>query len=336
MTIITRFKNLIKDAQNIVITTHLHPDADGLGSQIALCISLKSLGYTCFCVNEENMFERYRYLDPTGVVLSFHDYQKMHPSHSKEIDLFIVVDANNHTRIGENMTTLVEKSKEILFMDHHPCAQEIAALHCIDTTAAATGEMVGRIIKAIGVEFIPEISLPLYTSILIDTNSFRYPSVTSETHKLVSELMKAGGVKSPLAYNLIYGTKKIGHIQMLGMILSSAQITDDESIAWLSVSEEKLSKYHVDAEDTLAFVNYLLVLDNVKIACMFREQGQAVKVSMRSSGDVDVGIMAQALGGGGHNHSAATIIQGSLETVTKHTIEKLKIMLKNASAHPRN
>ncbi len=329
MTLITRFKGLIKEAHHIVISTHLHPDADGIGSQIALCIALKSLGHDCICVNEEGILERYHYLDPTGVVLSFHDYHKNAHAHPKEIDLFMVVDANTHTRIGENMTKLVEKSKEILFMDHHPCAHEVAALHCIDTTAAATGEMVGKIIRSLGVEFTPEITLPLYTAILIDTNSFRYPSVTSETHKLVSDLMKAGGVKSPEAYNLIYGTKKIGHIQMLGMILSSAQTTEDESIAWLSVSEEKLSKYQVDAEDTLAFVNHLLVLDKVKIACMFREQGHTVKVSLRSSGDIDVGIMAQALGGGGHNHSAATIIQGPLEVVLKNTIQKLKVMLKD-------
>ena len=142
-------------------------------------------------------------------------------------------------------------------------------------------------------------------------------------------MMKAGGVKSPEAYNLIYGTKKIGHIKMLGMILSSAQTTEDEKIAWLSVTEEKLSKFQVGAEDTLAFVNHLLVLDNIKIACMFREQGNSVKVSLRSNGDIDVGIMAQALGGGGHNHSAATIIQGPLDTVIKNTIAKLRLMLKD-------
>lgn len=326
MKLIKRFEGLIQKANHVVISTHLHPDADGIGSQIALCIALKSLGYNCFCVNEEPLLERYRYMDTEGIVLSYHDYAKKHHG---AIDLFIVADANTQTRIGENMSKLLIQSKEILFIDHHPCAHEVAALHCIDTTAAATGELVGKLIKALNVPMTPAIALPLYTAILIDTNSFRYPSVTNETHKLVSELMKAGGVKSPEAYNLIYGTKKIGHIQMLGQILSSAQTTEDETIAWLSVTEEKLSKYQVDPEDTLAFVNHLLVLDKVKIACMFREQGHHVKVSLRSSGDVDVGIMAQALGGGGHNHSAAMIFQGNLDSVIKTTIQKLKVMLKD-------
>lgn len=330
MNLVKRFKALIKKAQNIVISTHLHPDADGIGSQIALCTALKSLGLNCVCVNEEPLMERYIYMDAGNIVLSYEEYAKKHHG---PVDLFIVVDANTQTRIGENMSRLLESSKEILFVDHHPCAHEVVALHCIDTAAAATGELVGKIIKALGVPLTPEIALPLYTSILIDTNSFRYPSVTSETHRFVAELMKAGGVKSPEAYNLIYGTKKIGHIQMLGMILSSAQTTEDESIAWLSVTEEKLSKYQVDPEDTLAFVNHLLVLDNVKIACMFREQGHHVKISLRSSGDIDVGIMAQALGGGGHNHSAAMIIQGTLDTVVKNTIQKLKLMLKE---YPKN
>ena len=95
-------------------------------------------------------------------------------------------------------------------------------------------------------------------------------------------------------------------------------------------SEDILEKFHVDPEDTHAFINHLLVLDNIKVACMFREMGEQIKVSLRSTGEVDVGVMAQALGGGGHDHSAATLIKGSLESVVKSTIDKLQAMLKEA------
>jgi phosphoesterase RecJ-like protein len=139
--------------------------------------------------------------------------------------------------------------------------------------------------------------------------------------------MDAGEVHAPEAYNMIYGTKKISHVQFLGSILGSVQTTPDENIAWLSVSEEKLGQFQIDPEDTLAFVNHLLILENIKIACMFRQQGDFVRVSLRSVGQIDVGIMAQALGGGGHNHSAAMRIKGTLKDVEKNVINKLKAML---------
>jgi phosphoesterase RecJ-like protein len=126
---------------------------------------------------------------------------------------------------------------------------------------------------------------------------------------------------------MIYGTKKLTYMKLLGKVLASAQSTKDESIAWLTLSEDKLEKFHVDTEDTHAFINYLLVLDNIKVAVMFREFGDQVKVSLRSMGTVDVGVMAVALGGGGHDHSAATIIKGELDTVIKSTVEKLQTML---------
>jgi phosphoesterase RecJ-like protein len=91
-----------------------------------------------------------------------------------------------------------------------------------------------------------------------------------------------------------------------------------------------LEKFHVDTEDTHAFINHLLVLDNIKVAVMFKQMGNQIKVSLRSVGIVDVGLMAKALGGGGHDHSAAAVIVGNLESVVKTTIEKLQVLLEAA------
>ena len=191
---------------------------------------------------------------------------------------------------------------------------------------AATGELVGTLLEAIGVEFTKEIALPLYTAILIDTSSFRYPTVTGNTHRLIAKLLDSG-VEPPSAYNFIYGTKKISYMQLLGTILSTAQTTSDEQIAWMCLTEKDLDQFKVENEDTLGFINNLLILDKIKVACMFRQEGNHVKISFRSAGDIDVGVIAQALGGGGHNHSAATVIEGKLDEVCQRTIQKLQIML---------
>jgi bifunctional oligoribonuclease and PAP phosphatase NrnA len=322
-----QFQSLTKEANNIVITTHLHPDADGIGSQIALCMALRKLGKNAVCVNEEPLLERYSYLDPDGCIISAEEYLK---KPLPIVDLFVVVDTNSLPRIGGNLQQTVQKSKNLLFIDHHPCPKEMIPLHCIDTSMAATGELVGALIESVNVPFDQVIALALYTAILIDTSSFRYPTVTAATHRLIAKLMDTG-INPPQAYNNIYGTKKVTYMKMLGTILSKTQTTEDEKVAWISLDEDILEKFMIDPEDTHGFINNLLILDNIKVACMFRQIGDSVKISFRSAGDIDVGIMAQALGGGGHNHSAATMIIGTLDEVVPRTITKIQLMLSNVT-----
>ena len=327
MTITKRFKDLIENAENIVISTHIFPDADGIGSQIALCLAMRSIGKNAICVNEEELLERYRYLDPLDVVISTDNYLSFYEK--TKVDLFIVVDTNSIERIGETSKKIAVQATEILFIDHHPCPKEVMLNHCIDTTKAATGELAGDLIASIGVKLTTEMALPLYTAVLIDTSSFRYPTVTGDTHRMIGSLMDTG-VRPPHAYNMIYGTKKITFMKLLGKVLANVHTTKDEKIAWLTLTEDLLEKFHVDTEDTHAFINHLLVLDNIKVAIMFKEIGSQIKISLRSVGDIDVGLMARALGGGGHDHSAATLIEGNLDEVIKATIEKIQLLLAQA------
>ena len=327
MTITERFKLMTEKAENIVISTHVFPDADGIGSEIALCLAMRSLGKNAICVNEEPLLERYKYLDPQDVVISLAEYNSFYSEAS--IDLFIVTDTNSLDRIGEGGKQLALSASKHLFIDHHPCSKEVMRNNCIDTTKAATGELAGDLIKSVNVELTREMALPLYTAVLIDTSSFRYPTVTGDTHRLIGSLMDTG-VRPPHAYNMIYGTKKITFMKLLGKVLASVHNTKDEKIAWLTLTEDLLEKYKVDTEDTHAFINHLLVLDNIKVAIMFKEMGDQIKVSLRSVGVIDVGVMARALGGGGHDHSAATVIEGKLEDVIKSTIDKLQILLVDA------
>jgi bifunctional oligoribonuclease and PAP phosphatase NrnA len=326
MRIIRQFKLLTKKAKNIVITTHLYPDADGVGSQLGLCLALRQTRRNVFCVNEEDIPRRYSFLNEGTTLYTAREFNRQHPNFP--IDLFIIVDAHSPDRVGTQMQKIAQQAKELLFIDHHPCPEELRALHCIDTQVSATGEIVGKLIQALKLKFTPAIALPLYTAMVVDTSSFRYQTVTGDTHRLVAQLMDTGAINPQNVYNLIYGTRNIGHMQLLGQVLSEAQTTEDETIAWLTLREDVLKKFKVAPEDTNAFINQLLILDNTKIACMFREEDHHIKVALRSSGEVDVGQLAQALGGGGHNHSAATVLKGPLNEVVSKTILALKTMLK--------
>lgn len=324
MSIKKRFLEAIDGANSIILTTHLHPDADGIGSQIALCLALRQIGKKAICVNQKSLMTRYRYLDKEKTIISYKEYITHYKN--KDIDLFIVLDTNSLTRIGDEFKAIVQKSKNLLFIDHHPCAKEIAAIHCIDTKKAATGELIGDLIQGLPVKFTKDIALPLYTAILIDTSSFRYPTVTHSTHSMVAKLLKTG-IKSSEAYVQLYGTKEISHIQLLGEILNNSSINSQTNIAWISLTEKQMKKYKTVLEDTHAFINHLLVLNNIKVVCMFRESGKFIKISFRSLGITNVGILAEALGGGGHNHSAATVIEGDLNKVIKNVIQKLETMI---------
>lgn len=329
MELIDKFKRAIEPAKNIVVTTHSFPDADGIGSQISLCLALREMGKNAICCNDVELLSRYKYLDPQDVITFVADMEKRFPT---QPDLIIVVDTNTIKRTGSHFGDYYESvgSPDVLYIDHHPCAEATQNDHCINTKAAATGQLVGELILELGINFTQEMALPLYTAILIDTSSFRYPTVTAETHRLISTLMETG-INPPAAYNGIYGTKKIEHMHLLGQVLSTTKTNPTEEIAWLVLKHQEIDHFDIDIEDTHGFINNLLILDEVKVACMFRDDGNQVKISLRSSGEYDVGSIAIALGGGGHSHSAATIIkktsENSLETIIQDVISKIEKLL---------
>lgn len=330
MDVSEKFKNAIAKADNIIITTHSFPDADGIGSEVSLCMALNKIGKQAICCNDVELLNRYKYLDPNDTVLSVARYQEQA---MPTVDLIIVVDTNIITRTGPKFLKFYESLKcPVLYIDHHPCDPEVQEKHCIDTTAAATGQLIGELIESLEVEFDEAMALPLYTAILIDTSSFRYPTVTAKTHEIIAKLM-ATGIQPPRAYNGIYGTKKIEHMHLLGKVLTSTDSNPTEEVAWMVLKKEELEEFDVDIEDTHGFINHLLILDNVKVACMFRDDGHAVKVSLRSSGEYDVGNIAISIGGGGHSHSAATVVNKTesltLEDIIKNVVSKIEAVLAN-------
>lgn len=320
------FKSLIDQAKHIVITTHTQPDADGIGSQLGLCLGLREFNKNVFCVNEKALLERYRYLDNLALIQSSEHFLA---NDNPPIDLLIVVDTNTLDRVGGKISSLVTETTKIIYIDHHPYQTFLGDEHLIDPTAAATGQLIVEILEKLNVELTPQLALPLYTAILIDTNSFRYPTVTHRTHRVVSKLLETG-ISSSGAYNKIYGTKTIKHTHFLGEILRKTHCKSD--IAWIHITEELQAQFGISAEESNAFINHLLVIDNIKVACMFREDDKNLKLSLRSHGQIDVGKIAAALGGGGHSHAAATRLAlpksaDEVEKLINDTVDQIEKLL---------
>lgn len=312
---VKKLNTAINKAQKIVIATHVVPDADGIGSAAALSLALAGMGKEVFCITDQALDPRYHYLDSDDVFVT--------PENCPDdCDLAIVLDTNRVERLGKKTRAQIEKAKNLLFIDHHP-VKKPADNQLIDTTAAATGQLIGEYLLESNIKFTPEIALPIYTAIVIDTSSFRYPTVSARTHRLVAALLDTG-IKVPKAYNEIYGTNNIRHIHLLGEILSNARISESGQIAWISITQALLDHYEPDIEDTHAFINHLLILEKVNVALMFRDDGDSVKISMRSH-QYDVSAIATMFHGGGHVHSAATIIQKegkTFEEIRKSVIAK--------------
>ncbi|MBF0361751.1 MAG: DHH family phosphoesterase [Oligoflexia bacterium] len=340
---INNLKKLIYDADTIILTTHIIPDADGIGGQVALYQALKLLGKKVFAVNEEPLHQRWKKIFKDLSPVSYKKFKQEFKQEFKQdkknkcnkcnaIDLFILIDANSSERIGHRMQNLLGISKKFICIDHHPLSlinKTKNTTHFIDSTAAATAEIIAKLIKHLHIKYSKEMALALYSAIIIDTSSFRYPNVTFHTHKLISELLKTG-INPAVIYDQIYGAKSPKHFQLLGKILGNVKITSDQQIAYLIIPQKLLGKYDVDEEDTYSYINYLLVLDKIKIVCLFRELKRPkgyIKLSIRSNFQkehLDAGKMAANLGGGGHNHSAAAIIKGSLNKVITQTLVKIR------------
>jgi len=322
-------KERIKESKNILITTHIIPDADGIGSQIALSKALKSLKKKVFCVNDSKLIKRYHFLNKGDTIISLEKYLEVKGSFFP--DLIIIVDTNKIARTGIKMSKYLSLYKDIIFIDHHPFSKPIKNRHFIDVKASATGEIIGNFIKALDIKMTIDMATAIYTAILIDTNTFRYPSVTANTHLLIAELLKVG-ISTTDIYNQMYGTKKIHHMHLLGHILSNTKTNQEGNLAWIDIKDDELKKFNSNIEDTHAYINNLLVLENVRVACMFREVGRKIKLSLRSHGDVDVAEIAQELGGGGHAHSAATVLEiakgHDRDVIITNCLERIQEFLK--------
>lgn len=307
----TELANKISSAKRVLCTTHLYPDADGIGSAAALCLGLKEIHKKVTLIFEHRLHKKYHHLTHQVEYIEL-EQQSLSEADAttfvENYDLVIVVDTNHIKRTGNNMSKLLNSHPNIIYIDHHPFEDYNSSHHFIDSRASATGEMVGHLLISMNITFSKSMALALYTAILIDTNVFRYPSVTADTHRLIAKLLDTGLTVTE-AYNIFHGSKKIHHMHLLGHILKDCKLNNEGTVAWIWIAEADLIEYQSEIEDTNAYINNLLSLDGIKVVCMFREEQQNVKISFRSHGDVDVSLIAQKIGGGGHSHSAAAMMQ---------------------------
>ncbi len=326
-----RFKSQLGQAKKILISTHLLPDGDGLGAEVALYHYLKKTKKTCRVCNPDPLPKRYRFLDPRGEFLKDASQAEVW----KEFDLWVIVDTNDPRRLGKLWEEFSHRAKKITFLDHHEemvgVPEIIYPSHAMvvsDRESSSIGELLYCVFDQLKLARIQkDIALGLYVSIMTDTNSFRYARTTPLAHEIAGQMIQLG-VNPEEVYQSVYSSKEVSHLQLLGKMLQEVKVNPSHKIAWLEMSLELRKKHQASADDTQSFLNLLLLIRDAEVVCFFREEDDGkIRVSMKSKGRIGVSKLAMDLGGGGHEFAAGLASQESMPLTVKKVIHGIEALI---------
>ncbi len=315
-------KKIIENNNSFLLTTHVNPDADAIGSEIAFYFILKELGKKVFIINHSETPYNLEFLDKDKVIEKY-DEQK-HSKIFNEVDMLVALDFNRSDRVVSMQNRFNESKKLKICIDHHQDEEKFVDHFFIDTNYAATGQIIYDFIKKTGiVKLNYETSYPIYAAIMTDTGSFRFERTTPEIHFIAADLIEHGVVPGEV-YDRIYDQSKFSKIRLLGAALETMQLFGkDKKISYMVIKQETLKKLDAVESDTENFVNYNLSVEGVVIGLLFIELKEGFKVSFRSKGTIPMNKLANEFGGGGHiNAAGARIRDGKLDEFISKILNK--------------
>lgn len=309
----------IKGFGSFVISTHISPEGDAIGSELGLALSLMKMGKKVTVINADPVPEFLRFLPGVGLIVRGDRITEPH-------DALIVLDCEP-ARTGLKD---LDKApvKKIINVDHHVTNPKTADIFWVNPDAAAAGEMVYDLLVALGAPIDSDVATNLYTCIFTDTGSFRYSNTDHDALEKSARLLEYGVNTWEIAEN-VYETKSFGRMKLLGLVLAGMEISEDGRLAWVTVKEEYYKMTGTSAEDTEGFINYARAVSGVEVALLFRETGHGrVKLSLRSKGRVDVSECAKGFGGGGHPNASGAAIEKGLDEARAEVLPKVAELVK--------
>jgi phosphoesterase RecJ-like protein len=307
--------DLIKDHERFAISTHISPEADAIGSALALRLILRRLGKEALVVIQDPVPQNLRFLKGTEGVKTPRDFGKFDP------ELWFVVDCAGLDRVGDRVVRLIEGSgKPIINIDHHIDNPGFGDYNYVRPIAAAT-QLVLELAQALGV-LEPEIATSLYAGIVADTDSFRNANTDAPALRDAAALVEEGARAREVTINL-YERRRPGELRLLGYGLLNAHL--EGSIIWCGLPLKTFAELGASSWETEHLVEDLRSLEGIEVAALFKElEGGRVKVSLRAKGDLKVNEVAQRFGGGGHEQAAGCIVEGALAAVEQLVLGELR------------
>lgn len=313
-------------ADRIVMSTHLRPDGDALGSEIATALFLKQLGKEVTILNTDPEGRQLEWLldeIPKGFVTVYESGALAHAEAIAGADVLLVLDTNAKHRLGNVGEPFITAGKPILLLDHHPDPEDFFDLTCVRTDAAATAEIIYDLIAGHDPEMIDRaIATALYVGLVTDTGSFRYSATTPRTHAIVADLLARGEIQPEPIHISLFDNRSFEGLRLLARALGTMQRHYGGRLATLHVTQDMLHDTGATFDSTEGLVNYGLSLEGTVAAVIFLETPSAVKMSFRSKGDCPINAWASKFGGGGHpNAAGAYVPDRPLRGVMKEVID---------------
>jgi len=327
---IQKLDNFLSSHKKITIIPHKNPDGDALGSCLALMHFLKRKSHDASIISPNNYPIFLKWLPGEESIIKFSEEEKLAKTIIKESSLIFVLDFNDLNRIGDlNKIIQNSKSKKIM-IDHHENPKKFADLEFSYPKISSTCEIVYNILYNLNPSFInEETATCLYTGIMTDTGSFKYPSTTFKTHEIISKLIKHGANGSKI-HEKIYDEFSLNKLNLLSICLNNIRKVEKLPVIYMTLNQKELDKCYFKKGDSEGFVNYGLSVKGIKLSIILIENTdeKIIKMSFRSKGNFPANLFAEKFfNGGGHINAAGGLSRKSL----KKTISKLLIALQDFS-----
>ncbi|MFA4889309.1 MAG: bifunctional oligoribonuclease/PAP phosphatase NrnA [Candidatus Omnitrophota bacterium] len=311
----------VRKNKSFLVTCHTNAEADALGAGLAFCRLLKALGKNALMVNEEKPLGEYDFLPGIQEI-------KIRPKGRLDFDFdcLAVLDCSDLLRTGE-VYRLKPDAAAILNIDHHVSNINFGDVNWVEPGASSASEMVYRLYKELEVPIGPETALLLYAGIMTDTGSFRYDNTTSDTHKIIAELLRHK-INVSEVYRNIYGNIPFTDMLLLAKVLPTMQRNFNGRVIWFHV-RKRLLRQHKNfsfdfSEQVLSFAR---LIKDVEVCVLLKENlgpDNEIRVNFRSQGSVDVNKIAACFGGGGHKAASGATIKGDIVKIRKRVLNKIR------------
>jgi phosphoesterase RecJ-like protein len=301
----------IRRAKKILIVSHVNPDGDTIGCQLALGLALYHLDKKVTLVCQDGTPSRFQFLPGSELIQM---------ATTETADVSIAVDCGSKMQLGTAQQAFF-RSKTTIQIDHHDFGEAFGGIQVLDEEASAVGEIVYELLKALKIEITPPIATCLLTSIIIDTGAFRFSNIRPKTFDICSRLIKKG-VDLKHLIEESYWKKTRSTMKLSAHCVLHTKYSDHGTVAWSTVYQKDFKRFKANLCDVDAVCDDLRSIEGVKIAAVFREtETGRFRVSLRSKYGINVAHVAQNFGGGGHHNSAGCSIKGSEKEKTRLVAE---------------
>jgi phosphoesterase RecJ-like protein len=303
----------LKPGMRVCLTTHVNPDGDGLGSEIALLHLLRAQGVTCCITNPTPTPPRFDFL---LAEIPDADHTAEAIKELRRADLIVVLDISDLGRLGMLAEAVRTRGVPVACIDHHVGLGVLPdGPRYVDPDASATGELVFEIAAANDWPLTGPIARALYVALLTDTGGFRFSNTKPRTLRIAADLLEIG-VDPEQIYLDVYASAPAGRPRLFAEALQTLVVEPEHRLSWITVPPGALERHGVSSDDLDGVVEFARSIEGVRMALLFREVSQGrVKISLRSVGGVDVAAFARRYGGGGHMKAAGLAMTGSLGDV---------------------